>query len=150
MAYKYPYNDENKKYQHPKLQTNRNMWKLMILSVLTLGIYSIYFFSPFDYELEKIAPTREKNKLMPYGVAYLVAYFTFAIVMVFWQHELAKRIEDALTARGITTDFSTNDFWGWYFFGSLTVVGPYIYFHKLCKAMNLLCEDYNKNLTAKN
>ena len=55
----------------------------------------------------------------------------------------------ALEERGIAYDFGTSDFWGWYFLGSLVIVGPFIYFHKLCTAMNLLCEDYNKNLTAK-
>ena len=148
MAYRYPYDEEKVEYKPPKLKTDRKMWKLMLFSFLTLGIYGIYFFSPLPHELEQISPARERNKLMPFGAAYAIAYFTFAIVMTFWQYELAKRIDDALTERGIVCDFSTNDFWGWYFFGSLTLVGPYIYFHKLCKAMNLLCEDYNKSLEA--
>ena len=145
MAYRYPYDEEQVKYEPPKFKTDRKMWKLMLFSFLTLGIYSIYFFSPLPHELEKISPSRGRHKLMPYGVAYLIAYFTFATVMVFWQYELTRRIEEALTDRGITCDFSTSDFWGWYFFGSFILVGPYIYFHKLCKAMNLLCEDYNNN-----
>ncbi len=149
MAYKYPYDEEQLKYKPQTFRTDRKMWKLMLFSFLTLGIYSIFFFSPLAYELEKISPTRGRHKLMSYAAAYVVAYFTFSIVMVFWQHELARRIEEALAERGIVSDFGTNDFWGWYFFGSLTIVGPYIYFHKLCKAMNLLCEDYNKSIEAK-
>lgn len=144
MAYRYPYDEERVEYKPPKLKTDRKMWKLMLFSFLTLGIYSIYFFSPLPYELEKILPSRGRQKLMNYGAAYFIAYFTFAIVMVFWQHELAKRVEEALTERGIAYDFNMGDFWGWYFFGSFFLVGPYIYFHKLCTAMNLLCEDYNK------
>ena len=35
------------------------------------------------------------------------------------------------------------DFRGWYFLGSFIFVGPFVYFHKLCTAMNLLCEDFN-------
>ena len=27
--------------------------------------------------------------------------------------------------------------------GSFIFVGPFVYIHKLCKAMNLLSEDYN-------
>ena len=149
MAYRYPYDEEQVKYKPQPLRTDRKMWKLMLFSFLTLGIYSIYFFSPLAHELEKISPARGRHKLMPYGAAYLIAYFSFSTVMIFWQHELAKRIDDALTERGIVCDFSTNDFWGWYFFGSFIFVGPYIYFHKLCKAMNLLCEDYNKSIEAK-
>ena len=53
MAYKYPYgyDDEEKEYTPPKLQTNRKMWKLMLLNILTLGIYGIIFFIPFRLTL---------------------------------------------------------------------------------------------------
>lgn len=52
--------------------------------------------------------------------------FTFSTDMIFWQHELASRIEEALETRGIEYDFSMSDFWGWYFFGSSIILGPYI------------------------
>ncbi len=149
MAYRYPYDEEKVEYRPQPLKTDRKMWKLMLFSLLTFGIYSIFFFMPISYELEKISPTRERGKMMSYGVAYIIAYFTFSAVMIFWQHELASRIEEALADRGIESDFSMSDFWGWYFFGSFIIVGPYIYFHKLCTAMNLLCEDYNKRIEAK-
>lgn len=149
MAYKYPYDEEKVEYKPQPLRTDRKMWKLMLFSFLTLGIYSFTFFLPISYELEKVSPTRERGKMMNYGIAYLISLFTFSAVMIFWQHELASRIEEALADRGIESDFSMGDFWGWYFFGSFIIVGPYIYFHKLCTAMNLLCEDYNKSIEAK-
>ena len=65
--------------------------------------------------------------------------------MIIWHYQIASRIEQALSERGIAYDFGTSTFWGWYFFGTFILVGPFIYFHKLCTAMNLLCEDYNKN-----
>ena len=34
-------------------------------------------------------------------------------------------------------------FWGWDILGSLIVVGPFIYLHKLCKALNLAAADFN-------
>jgi hypothetical protein len=58
MAYRYSYDDEEKVYTPPKLKTDRSMWKLMLLNILTLGIYSIVFFMPFSYDLDKIAPTK--------------------------------------------------------------------------------------------
>ena len=51
----------------------------------------------------------------------------------------------ALSDREINYDFGTNDFWLWFVLGSLILVGPFIYFHKLCTAMNLLCKDYNEH-----
>ncbi len=82
---------------------------------------------------------------MSYALAYFLSMITFSIVMIIWHYQIASRIEQALSERGIAYDFGTSTFWGWYFFGTFILVGPFIYFHKLCTAMNLLCEDYNKN-----
>ena len=148
MAYRYPYDEEEKEIKQPELQTNRNMWKLMILNILTFGIYSIIFFIPFSFDIDKISPKNDRSKTMNYALAYVVAIFTFAIVLLLWHYQMASRVEEALSKREIDYDFTTNDFWVWFFFGSFILVGPFVYFHKLCKAMNLLCEDYNKNLAA--
>ena len=86
---------------------------------------------------------------MNYLFAFILSMFTFSIVMLVWHYQIAQRVEEALEARNIDYEFEVSrDFWGWYFFGSYILVGPFIYFHKLCKAMNLLCEDYNENPTA--
>ena len=149
-SYKYAYDDYGeKKYTPSKLKTNRQMWKLMLLNILTLGIYSIIFFIPFSYDIDKVAPRRDGRRTMNFIGAYLLSLFTFAIVMDIWHYQIASRVEDALSERSITYDFGTGDFWGWFIFGSLILVGPFIYFHKLCKAMNLLCEAYNEKNGAK-
>ena len=43
------------------------------------------------------------------------------------------------------SSFSAGSFWGWNVLGSLIVVGPFIYLHKMFKAMNLLAAHYNVN-----
>ena len=147
MAYKYPYDYEEKEYKPPKLKTDRSMIKLMILNILTLGIYSIIFFIPFSYDLDKVAPKRDHSKTMNYLFAYLFAMCSFSIVLVIWHYQIANRVNEALERRNIDYSFEMSDFWGWYLFGSFILVGPFVYFHKLCKAMNLLCESYNEKPT---
>ena len=56
MAYKYSYDE--KEVNLPKLPTNRNFWKFWILNVLTFGIYSIFFFIPFAFDLDTVSPKR--------------------------------------------------------------------------------------------
>lgn len=145
MAYKYSYDEEEIRVASIKLKTDRGMLKLMILNILTLGIYSIIFFIPFSFDLDKIAPKRDRSKTMNYISAYILSLFTFAIVLDIWHYQIAERIEEALEKRNVDYEFGTGDFWGWFFFGSFILIGPFIYFHKLCKAMNLLCADYNEN-----
>ncbi len=146
MAYKYPYGHEDEEYTPPKvvLETSRSMWKLMILNVLTLGVYSIIFFIPLSFDLDKVSPRRDGEKTTNYLLAHILALFTFSIVIDIWHHHIAKRIEEALGERDIDYNFGTGDFWKWFLLGSLIFVGPFVYFHKLCKAMNLICEDYNQ------
>ena len=149
MAYKYPYENEEKTFKPSKLTTDRRMWKLMLLNILTLGVYSIIFFIPFAFDLDKIHPKRDRSKTFNYLWAYILAFFTMSIVICVWHYQISERIEDALRERKINYDFGTNQFWSCYVLGSLIIVGPYIYMHKLCTAMNLLCEDYNKELESK-
>ncbi len=145
MAYRYPYDEEERERKPEKLRTDRSMWKYMILSVLTFGIYSILFFIPFSFDLDKIAPKSDRSRTVNYLWIYLLAFFTFGIVIYVWHYQIAGRVEEALEKRKIEYDFGTGDFWGWFLFGSLILVGPFVYFHKLCKAMNLLCASYNEN-----
>lgn len=147
MAYKYPYEHEEKETQRAKLATNRNMWKLMFLHILTLGIYGVVFFIPFSFDLDKVHPQFASPKQMNYLGAFIISLFTFGVVLDIWQYQTAKRITEALEYRNIDYEFGTQDFWGWFIFGSLIIVGPFVYYHKLCKAMNLLCEDYNEDPT---
>jgi hypothetical protein len=145
MAYKYAYDCEEREVARAKLATNRNMWKLMLLNFVTLGFYSIAFFIPLSYDLDKVAPKRDGTRTMNYLLAHIVACFSFGIVVDIWHYNIAERIEEALARRKIDCDFETKDFWSWFILGSFILVGPFVYFHKLCKAMNLLCADYNEN-----
>lgn len=143
MAYKFPYDEEEKEKPRSKLATNRNMWKFMILSLLTCGIYTIIFFIPFSFDLERIHPS--SGKRMNFLFAYIFALFTFSIVIDIWHYQNTKQISEALEARKIDYEFGTGDFWKWLILGSFIIVGPFVYYHKLCHSMNLLCEDYNEN-----
>ena len=148
MAYPYDLDYEaaakERAHKDPKLKTNRSMWKLMLFNILTLGLYSIFFFIPFSFDIDKVSKNKGE-KTMNYLWAHILAIFTFSIVVDVWHFHIARRIENALSDREINYDFGTNDFWLWFVLGSLFWVGPFIYFHKLCTAMNLLCKDYNEH-----
>lgn len=143
MAYKYPYDFEEKETKRQPLATNRNMWVFMILSILTLGLYGVFFFIPFSFDLDKIVPSSKKQ--INYLWAFLISLFTFNIVIDVWHYQTAKRVSEALDERQIDYEFGTGDFWLWFVLGSLIIVGPFVYFHKLCRAMNLLCAHYNEH-----
>ena len=127
-----------------QLKTNRGLLKLILLSILTFGIYPIIFYSSISTDINLIAFRYDGKKTMHYCLLFfLVAPVTLGIGAIVWCHRISARIGKELSRRGIAYSFGAGSFWGWNVLGSLIAVGPFIYLYKLCKSMNLLSADYN-------
>lgn len=128
------------------MKTNRGMVKAILLSMITCGIYAIFFWSGIGEDINIIASKRDQKKTMHYCLLFfLVGPITLGIAYVFWFHRISARIGEELRARNIDYSFGAGSFWGWNVLGSLILVGPFVYLHKICKAMNLLVENYLSN-----
>ena len=125
------------------LNTKRALVKTILLSILTFGIYRIVLYSGISADINIIAHRYDGKKTMHYCWLLLLGPITLGITALVWKHRLCDRIDDELRRRGIAYRFTSGTFWGWNILGCLCLVGPFIFLHKLCKAMNLLCEDYN-------
>ena len=128
-----------------QLKTNRGLLKLILLSIITLGIYPIVVFSTISTDINTIASRYDGKKTMHYCLLYfLVGPITLGIASIVWSHRICARIGNELARRGIAYKFGAGSFWGWNVLGSLLFgIGPFIFLHKFCKSMNLLCADYN-------
>lgn len=128
-----------------KLRTNRGLLKFILLSLITFGIYAIVVLSHISTEINTIATKHDQKNTMHYClVFFLLGPITLQIFTLIWWSKLSSRMGQELTTRNIDYKFGAGQYWGWGFFGSLIVVGPFIYYYKLFKAMNLLCADYNE------
>lgn len=129
-----------------QLKTNRGLLKTILLSIITFGIYPLVLYSTISSDINLIASRYDGKKTMHYCLlVFLVAPITLGIGGIVWCHRISNRIGNELTRRGIAYSFGAGTFWGWNVLGALIGVGPFIYIHKLLKAMNLLCADYNVN-----
>lgn len=129
-----------------QLNTTRGLLKFILLTLITFGIYALVFYSNISTDINLIASRHDGKKTMHYCLlTFIVAPITLGIAGIVWCHRISNRIGNELTRRGIAYDFGASDFWLWNVLGSFIAVGPFIYLHKLCKAMNLLCADYNVN-----
>lgn len=127
-----------------QMKTNRGMLKYFLLGIITLGIYPAVVMSHLTSDINIIASRYDGRKTMHYCAIVLFAAITLGIAPLVWIHRLCKRMGNELSRRGIDYKFGAGTFWGWGFFGSLIIVGPFIYIHKLMKAMNKLCANYNE------
>ena len=75
----------------------------------------------------------------------ILTIITCGIYGIIWMHQISQRIGDEARARGMMTDFGASTFWLWNVLGSMIVVGPFIYMHKLLQAMNYIAGSYNAN-----
>lgn len=129
-----------------RLKTNRGLLKFVLLSIITCGIYGIAVMADVSMDINIVAGRYDGKRTMPYGLVFFIfSWLTLGIVPLVWSHRISGRIGAELTRRGISYRFGSGTFWGWGFFGSLILVGPFIYAHKLLKSMNLLAADYNVN-----
>ncbi len=130
----------------PQLKTNRGLIKYILLTIVTFGIYPIVFWTSLGNKVNFLRKDRgDKKKTMNYCLIYfLFSWMTFGIVNLVWMHRVSNRIGRELAERNIPYAFSATDYWLWGFWGSLLVFGPFLYMHRVCKAMNLICADYNE------
>lgn len=142
--------DQTEQIYHPsqapvgQLKTNRGLLKYILLSAITFGIYGIVLFSSISSDINIIAGRYDGKKTMHYCLlAFLVGWLTAGIGFFVWYHRISARIGGELARRGISYRFGAGTFWGWGFLGTLIVIGPFVYCHKLFKAMNLLSQHYN-------
>lgn len=127
-----------------QLSTTRGLLKFILLSAITFGIYGIVVMSSISTDINTIASRYDGKKTMHYClVLFIFSWLTFGIVPIVWNHKLCARIGSELNRRGLNYSFGAGDFWLWNTLGVLILVGPFIYLHKLLKAMNILSSDYN-------
>lgn len=127
-----------------QLKTNRSLLKYILLSLITCGIYGLVVMSVLSTDINTIASRYDGKKTMHYCLlTFVFTGLTFGIAPIVWYHRISNRIGAELKRRGIDYSFSAGTYWGWNVLGALIVVGPLVYTHKLFKAMNLLCADFN-------
>lgn len=140
-----PYNNPNYNVGRKLLKTDRSLLMFILLTIVTCGIYAIVFWSSISDDINLLASRRDGQKTMHYClVCFLLGPITCGIFTIIWFHKISQRIGDEARARGVQTDFGSSTFWLWYVLGSLIIVGPFIYMHKLCQAMNGCGQSYNQ------
>jgi hypothetical protein len=129
-----------------QLKANRSLLKLILLSLVTFGIYAIVFYSGISTDINVIASRYDGKRTMHYCLlAFLIVPITLGIGAVVWAHKLANRIGSELNRRNVDYSFSATDFWLWGVLGAFIIVGPFIYLHKLASASNKIAAHYNVN-----
>ena len=126
------------------INTNRGAIKYYIFSILTLGIYSIYFYYHLNRDMNLIQQKRPKEYQPNYIAMFVLGFITMGIVPLVWKIILTIRIYEEAKRRRVKRE--GNDIWvnlaktvlNW------TIICPIIAMSQLCETMNNLAERYNE------
>ena len=85
-----------------QLNTRRSLLKLILLTIITFGIYPYVFFSGISEDINLIASRFDGRKTMHYCLmSFIVGPLTFGIGFIVWFHNLSSRMGNELARRGI-------------------------------------------------
>ena len=126
-----------------KLPTNRGLLKFILLSIITFGIYGIVVLAKLPGELDIAASRYDGRRTCPFFPMLYLTGITLGIYGLIWEHNFSNRIGAEVKRRGYNFNFGAADFWLWGVLGAFIIVGPYIYIHRLFKAMNMINASYN-------
>ena len=126
-----------------KLPVGRSLVKMILLGLVTFGIYPTVIWSRIVTELNIAASGRDGKRTMPYFGMLMLAPVTLSVFPVVWMHRFCDRVGKQLKDRKCGFRFGAKDFWLWGVLGSLILVGPLVFTHKVMKSMNLINGDYN-------
>ena len=78
----------------------RNLALCVIFSIITFGIYGIYWFIKINNDSNELANPPKKTSG---GVAFLLTLITFGIYGIYWAYKMGKQLDSALEQRGMPT-----------------------------------------------
>lgn len=125
----------------------RKLWKLLLFTIPTLGIYNIYFWFRFTQDLNEM--NRTEKKMKNYFLVLFLSIITFGIYRWVWLFY----IEDRLQLTGEELDIKIHPgpgltlfFWT---FGKFILIGPIIADFFIIRNMNRLAKEYNASISKK-
>ena len=127
----------------------RSLSTLILLSIVTCGIYSIYFWYMWTEDVNKMCAGDGKES-PNYIIVTLLSVVTCGIYGIFWFYKQGNRLQEDAPKFGLTFSENGTSVLMWMIFGSFIIIGPYVAMHILIKNVNAMALVYNSRLSSTN
>ena len=128
---------------HKPVQTDRSLFMYIILTLVTCGIYGIYFIYKLAEDANEMC-FEDGEKTPGLGMYFLLSLVTCGFYSYYWLYKIQNRFQAAGPRFGIPVTESGTTVLVWYIFGSLLCgIGSFI-------GMNIIITTANKIGTAYN
>ena len=130
------------------LTTNRNFFLVLLLSIVTFGIYQLYLVHCFAKETNTACAADDKSTTGLLGFFFL-SLITFGIYGIVWQVMWANRCNNFLRACGQPEGVTGQSMILSYLFGALTLgIWPLVNYARMITLQNRVNETYNGYMAA--
>lgn len=127
-----------------RLETNRSLGVYILLSLITLGIYSWFFI----YSIARDVNTACQNDGQKTGglVKFVIlSIVTCGIYPIIWEYNLGNRLAENSKRYGLNFQENGTTILMWHIFGALLCgIGPFIAMNIIIKNTNRICDAYNR------
>ena len=130
------------------MKENRSLLVLILLSIFTLGIYSLFFWYAYARDMNIVCAGDGRHTR---GIIAQVIFtiLTLGIYNLIWIYGAGDRIFFNCTKRSIPNTVSGGSVLLWYILGSFILIGPFVGCYQLISGLNQLCIDYNHGSSGK-
>ena len=125
----------------------RGLARLIIFSIVTLGIYGLFWIHKLAKDVNAICEGdgKKTSGLLKY---FLLSLITIGIYSIVWVYMLGDRLQDNAQKYNLTFKESGGIITIWLLLGTLIIVGPFIALYIIIKNTNALADEYNKKLVS--
>lgn len=130
-----------------QLTTDRGLLKYILLSLVTCGIYDLFFIYSLAADINEAC--REDGKQTAGLIKFLLlSLVTCGIYSIYWYYATAERLAAYGKRNNVAVEIDGAKFLLWYLVGALICgVGSLYGLHLYLKSTNAVCEDYNVRIT---
>ncbi|MFQ9511115.1 MAG: DUF4234 domain-containing protein [Lachnospiraceae bacterium] len=130
------------------MKEDRSLVILILLSIITCGIYGIIFWYQYTEDINR-ACEGDGMDSPNYIVVILLSFITCGIYQFYWYYKQANRLQAKLLNQGIGCQESGTTILMWLLLGSLLCgLGTFVAQYFMIRNMNLLAHDYNQYVNA--
>lgn len=129
------------------IQEDRRLWKLILLTIPTLGIYNIVFWYRFTKDLNEM--NTDEKPLKNYILVIFLSVITLGIYRWVWFFWLSDRVQMTGAELGIKIKPGPSITLIWKLFGSFILIGPFVANYLVIRNMNRVARQYNKYFARK-
>lgn len=127
------------------LKTNRSLLVYILLNIVTLGIYSLFFYHGIAKDMN-VACQGDGKHTKGLIAFILLTCITCGIYAIVWHYGVCERVAMNSSRRGVPCNVDGGKFLLWYLLGSLLCgIGMFVAMHKMIVGVNNICAAYNSN-----